>query len=82
MFDGGKGSVASKKKRYGVKHILYKTRWKKFRCECGKKMLIGNPAANVMDKSGKAHTHCKDCKLEWHYTADGRLYSHPYQPSE
>jgi len=50
----------------------YTTKPFRKRCTCGRVVVYG-----AVDSSGKRHGHCKVCRLEWHYTWDGRIYSHP-----
>lgn len=62
-----------KKNKSGVKYV-YKL------CDCGARLRFVNP--NFMKKGeqgNKAHAHCIWCQLEWHFTADGRLYAHPFK---
>lgn len=49
-------------------------------CLCKRKLKILKPLFNRSEKGLKSHAHCQPCKLEWHLTFDGRVYSHPYVP--
>jgi hypothetical protein len=56
--------------------IRYKRRKVKIKCgNCRKSLKL----SGLDDMSGKRHAHCKGCRLEWHLTAEGRKYSHPYK---
>lgn len=58
------------------------SRFKAIQCQCGKTLSILKPEFTKACHGMKSHTHCSTCKLEWHLTYDGKVYSHPWKRNE